>query len=238
MIWHTIQISSSTTSDDISILIDNADVDEFVLDEHEEIKSEEEIVIEEPEVVEVDLQELLIEQIGNSIIDLNGMYTLKRYNLPDKYYPGIDFSSFQPYMSYDCITNKSSGAYKVCNSENAYSDEHGFRRYRTSEDEFTIDEQDDYIVALGTYYKPKGETGSRYLITTTTGMYTVRIGDEKSDMHTDEMHMFSRHGNYAGLIEWIIDDKNLNKSIKRSGTVTQGPVIPLQGEITNIYRID
>lgn len=202
--------------------------------ENIEYEAIEDIVIEE----EIDIQKLLEDQIGNSIINLDNTYTLNRYDLPDVYYPGIDFSSFQPYMSYDCITNKSSGAYKICNSDEAYSDEYGFRRYRTNDDEFTIDGQDDYIVALGTFYKPKGEVGSRYLITTTTGMYTVRTGDEKSDLHTDEMHMFSRHGNYAGLIEWIVDDNNLIKSIKRSGTVTQGPVIPLQGKITNIYRIN
>lgn len=218
------QLPISTTSNIISDT--TYDTDE-IEPENIEYEAIEDIVIEE----EIDIQKLLEDQIGNSIINLDNTYTLNRYDLPDVYYPGIDFSSFQPYMSYDCITNKSSGAYKICNSDEAYSDEYGFRRYRTNDDEFTIDGQDDYIVALGTFYKPKGEVGSRYLITTTTGMYTVRTGDEKSDLHTDEMHMFSRHGNYAGLIEWIVDDNNLIKSIKRSGTVTQGPVIPLQGKL-------
>ena len=42
--------------------------------------------------------------IGNEIIDINGII-LKRYNLPNKYYPGLDFSSSQPFMDYRTVAN-------------------------------------------------------------------------------------------------------------------------------------
>lgn len=188
----------------------------------------------------IDADAILNENLGNDIIDLNGIYTLQRYDLPDKYYPGIDYSSFQPYMSYELITDKDSSAYEISHSENAYTDQYGLRRYKTSNEQFTINGEDDYIVALGTFYKEKGICGSRYLIVTTTGMFTVITGDEKSDIHTDEENMFSLHknGTCAGMIEWIVDTDSLESTMKRSGTITAGPVTPMQGEIIHIYGIN
>lgn len=195
--------------------------------------------IDDPPVVEIDPAILLAESLGNPTIEIDGS-VLTRYDLPDKYYPGIDFSSFQPYMGYKCITNKSSPAYKVTRSEMAYNDEYGMRRYRTTPDQFTIDGQDDYVIALGTFYKEKGTAGSRYLIVTSTGMYTAIAGDEKSDAHTDARHMFSTHqdGSCAGIIEWIVDQENLESTMKRAGTITAGPIEPLKGEILHIYGIN
>ena len=46
----------------------------------------------------------------------------------------------------------------------AWTDEYGLRRYKVSEDQFTINGKDDYVIALGTYYKEKGTAGSRYII--------------------------------------------------------------------------
>ena len=99
--------------------------------------------------------------------------------------------------------------------------------------------QDDYIIALGTFYKKKGLTGNRYLIVTTTGKYTATTGDEKSDMHTDKKHMFSKHGGKAGLIEWIVDLRSgkFPSIIKRYGSVTKGPIMAMQGKILHIYEI-
>lgn len=195
--------------------------------------------IDDPPVVEIDPATLLAENLGNPTIEIDGS-VLRRYDLPDKYYPGIDFSSFQPYMGYKCITNKSSQAYKITRSEMAYNDEYGMRRYRTTPDQFTINGQDDYVIALGTFYKEKGTAGSRYLIVTSTGMYTAITGDEKSDAHTDPRHMFSTHqdGSCAGIIEWIVDQENLESSMRRAGTITAGPIEPLKGEILHIYGIN
>lgn len=164
------------------------------------------------------------------------------YDLPSKYYAGVDFSSFQAYMCYSTITNRNSPAYKVVRSKNAYTDEYGFRRYATTSDQFTIDGKDDYVIALGTYYKEKGTCGERYLIETTTGAYTAIAGDEKADAHTDSLNMISSHGDgqYAGMIEWILDINSgkVPRSIRQSGTVTEGPIEELKGEIISISRIE
>ena len=178
----------------------------------------------------------LEEQLGNNTININNN-TLVRHDLPDKYYPGIDFSSFQPYMSYTRITNKQSDAYHIVNSENCYTDELGFRRYKTNDNQFTIDGQDDYVIALGTFYKQKGVVGNRYLIVTTNGMYTAITGDEKADIHTDRMNMFTNHNGKAGIIEWIIDNSKLNAKTRRAGTATVGGPDVVQGEIIHIYEI-
>lgn len=196
--------------------------------------------IDDPPVVEeIDVVSIITENIGSDTIDLNDV-SLKRYDLPDVYYPGLDFSSFQPYMGYDKVTNKKSPAYAITHSELAYTDENGIRRYKTTEDQFTIEGKDDYIIALGTFYKEKGTAGGRYLIVTSTGMYTAITGDEKADIHTDSRNMFSLHadGSFAGIIEWIVDTKNLDRAIKRAGSITAGPDEVLQGEILYIYGIE
>lgn len=188
---------------------------------------------------DIDPMTLLSTNLGNESISIGSNTTLNRYELPNIYYPGIDFSSFQPYMDYRCITNTSSPAYAVSHSQMAYTDEYGMRRYRTTEDQFTINGNDDYVIALGTYYKEKGTAGSRYLIVTTTGMYTAITGDEKADSHTDSRHMFSLHRDgTGGIIEWIVDQRNLETKMRRSGTITAGPIEPLQGEILHIYGIE
>lgn len=185
-----------------------------------------------------DPAKIVSNQLGQDTIKFTS-YELTKHELPSAYYTNLDYSSFQPYMSYKMITNKSSNAYKVTYSKNAYTDENGFRRYKTTDDQFTIDGHDDYIVALGTFYKEKGTAGDRYLIVTTTGMYTIITGDEKSDNDTDSMNMFTTHSNgKAGLIEWIVDTNSLCDEIKLKGTVTAGPVIAMQGEIIGIYEIN
>lgn len=165
--------------------------------------------------------------------------TLIKHDLPSEYYSNLDFSSFQPYMGYQAITNKSTPAYDVVNNDNSYTDESGFRRHKTNSSQFTINGQDDYIIALGTFYKDKGLVGNRYLVVTSNGMYTATTGDEKADEHTDSLNMFTMHSNgtKAGIIEWIVDEQKLDPDIKRSGTITIGGPYKLQGEILYIYEI-
>lgn len=195
--------------------------------------------VDDTPVVELDALTIVMNNIGSDIINTD-KGTLRRHDLPSVYYPGVDFSSFQPYMNYRCVTNKNSAAYWVVHSEDAYNDEYGMRRYRTTDDQFTINGEDDYMIALGTFYKEKGTAGSRYLIITSTGMYTAITGDEKSDKHTDPKHMFSLHqdGTCAGIIEWLVDQPNLERTMKRAGTITAGPIEPLRGEILQIYSIE
>lgn len=183
---------------------------------------------------EVDLESLL----GDDIISIDGS-TLTRYDLPNVYYPNIDHSSFQAWMPYKSVNDVTSESYKVVHSENTYVDEVGLLRYKTTADQFTIDGADDYVVALGTYYKEKGTCGSRYLVVTENGMYTAIAGDEKDDRHTDKYNMFAYHnGGVAGVIEWIVDPNKLDPDIKTIGSVTAGPVDVINGEILYIYMID
>lgn len=162
------------------------------------------------------------------------------YALPSAYYGDIDFSTFSPYMDYKMVTDTSSNSYQTLNSEKLYIDDNGLCRYFVDDDQFTIDGKDDYVIALGTYYKEKGKTGQRYLIHTTGGYYTAIAGDEKADEHTDEYHMFVRHGEngqYAGMIEFLVDTDYLDSDIRTMGTVTACDDPVLQGEILGISQI-
>jgi hypothetical protein len=177
--------------------------------------------------------------LGNKKIELQKGYLLK-YDLPDKYYKKIDYSSFQPYMSYLSITNKKSSAYKIVRHNNAYTDEKGFRRYRLNDSDFKVNNSDDYIIALGHHFNEKGVAGVRYLVVTTEGMYTAVTGDVKSKIHTDPKNMFSQHGKKkAGMIEWVVDTKheNFNNDILKHGTVTKSDNKTLQGKILYVYKI-
>ena len=162
------------------------------------------------------------------------------YDLPSVYYGDIDFSTFQPYMDYKMVTDTSSNSYQTLNSEKLYIDDNGLCRYSVDDDQFSIDGKDDYVIALGTYYKEKGKTGQRYLIHTTEGYYTAIAGDEKADEHTDKYRMFVRHGEngqYAGMIEFLVDTDYLDSDIRTMGTVTACDDPVLQGEILGISQI-
>jgi hypothetical protein len=178
-------------------------------------------------------------ELGRDVIELDGHnIKLVKYKLPRDFNPKIDDSSFQPFMRYEKVTNKSASAYKIIHSENAYTDNYGFRRYKVNSDKhLTVDGKDDYIVALGNYYKKKGEVGVRYFVVTSTGSYTMIVGDEKSNAHTDQRNQYTTHGRgKAGVIEWVVSS-NIHPDIKRHGTVTRGPIVPLQGKIKYIYKI-
>ena len=171
---------------------------------------------------------------GDPVIEVDDT-TLTRKNLPNAYY-NIDFSTFQPYMDVDCITSTGSSAYKLCNSYDTYSDEYGLMRKPS--DGFTVDGEDDYIVALGNYYKAKGSIGDRFLVATTTGYYTIVVGDEKDDGDTDPYNMYSYHGNYAGLIEFIVQTHELTPMAKRMGSIHDCGNPIFAGDIIRIYRIE
>lgn len=190
---------------------------------------------------ETEIYECLKRQENKSIISINN-YELTKMDLPSKYYGNnCDYSYFQPYMSYEKVTNETAPSYKITkSSSNSYTDNNGFRRYKTNSNvQFTVNGEDDYIVALGTFYKEKGTAGERFLVTTEKGMFTIITGDEKADCDTDPMNMFTIHGDgkYFGLIEWIVDTEKIDESIISNGTMTAGTMEDLHGEITGIYKI-
>lgn len=200
---------------------------------------EDDIIEEESTQEDISMIDLVHHQQNSTDGNITiGDTTFVKMDLPNKYYKYIDFSSFQPYMPYDTITNKKSQAYQICYSEHAYTDADGMRRYEVTDDQFSIDGIDDYIVAMGTFYKTHGVAGERFLIETTEGSFTVITGDEKSDLHTDSKNMFTTHGGKAGIIEWIVDDSKIEEAVKKGGTVTKGSLEFLKGEIINIYKIE
>lgn len=205
--------------------------------EVEEAEEAEEVVTTDDDYYVTDLvyRKTITEE---AIISLDGV-ELKKMSLPDVFYGDIDYSSFQPMEPYQMITNTSSPAYEISHGENAYTDENGLRRSRTNDSQFTVNGEDDYIVALGTYYKTKGTAGERFLVETTTGSFTIITGDEKADKHTDQMNMFTTHcnGKKFGIIEFIIDENAISSSIMSKGTPMNGPDENLSGEITAIYKI-
>lgn len=187
------------------------------------------------EIEPIDMEEVY--RHGYSTIrDLYALLT--RYKTPDEFYENIDYNTMQPYMSYNAITDTTSQAYEITHSENAYTDDLGYRRYKVSDEQFSIDGNDDYIIALGTYYKEKGTCGDRWLIITTTGMYTAITGDEKADKDTDELHMVHKHtdGRYS-LIEWIVDTNKLESLVKAMGSVRYSSVAAMNGDILYMYKI-
>lgn len=175
--------------------------------------------------------------IGDPIIKDDAiLYEMK---LPSEYY-NIDYSSFQPFEPYDAITNKNSPAYRFNRDERCYTDSDGFRRWKITEEQFSVDGIDDYVVALGTFYKTKDTVGERFLIVTDTGSFTIITGDEKADKDTNETNMFTihKHGTCAGVIEYIVDLRYLNHDVKSNGTATAGPNEAMHGNILHIYKIE
>lgn len=94
----------------------------------------------------------------------------------------------------------------------AWTDNYGLRRFNN-----------DYIVALGSYYSVK--IGDRFEITLTNGnIFTVIFGDGKADIDCDSKCMytpcFDYNGNQvANLLEFIIDEAKLPKDVYEYGSI-------------------
>ncbi len=90
--------------------------------------------------------------------------------------------------------------------QSAWTDEQGLRRFK-----------DDYIVALGSFYSI--EIGDRFEITLASGkIFTVILGDGKSDEDCDSKNMYTPCIDYEGntvanLLEFIIDEKALSSEV-------------------------
>jgi len=135
-------------------------------------------------------------------------------------------TSFKAYMPINSITDETSDQYKL--KQECYVDDLGFCRIN-----------DDYMIALGTYYTSK--CGERFLITTDTGeQFTAIIGDIKQDIHTNNTNqyvpMYDNENNFIGgnIVEFIIDDSIMCNQVIMSGTVSS---IKFKGNITEIKKI-
>lgn len=137
-------------------------------------------------------------------------------------------TSFKTYMDYRTITDITSAQYML--QMEAYTDDMGLRKY-----------EDHYIVAMGTYYSDNvGDTFKITLDNDTS--FNVIIGDIKADCHTDSKNMYSpvydESGNFisANVIEFIVDTKKLDRSVKKLGTIEVYD--DFKGNIVKIERTD
>ena len=148
-------------------------------------------------------------------------------NITEYSIPNYD-TSFKTYMDYRCITDKTSAQYML--QMEAYTDDMGLRKY-----------EDHYIVAMGTYYSDN--VGDTFKITLDNDYsFNVIIGDIKADCHTDSKNMYSpvydENGNFvsANVIEFIVDTKKLDRSVKKLGTIEAYD--DFKGNIVKIERTD
>ena len=199
------------------------------------------IIVEEqqPVMPEVKEEQPLERAYGEEYIYLKEYDVhLEQQLLP---FNGEDFNSMQPYEDVSCITNESTSAYNVTHNDATYIDHYGLLRYnRNASTEFTVDGKDDYVIALGTFYKGEGTPcGGRFLIVTDRGSYTVTVGDEKDNEHTGKYHMYSDHDGKAGLIEFIVDEDSLESTSKAMGSIFFMPqeLGGVGGNIHYIYKI-
>lgn len=151
----------------------------------------------------------------------------KRGNLIEMTIPDYD-TSFKSYMSYKCITDKSSNQYKL--QQKAYTDDMGLRKV-----------DDYYLVAMGTYYSDT--IGDKFRITLEGDKtFNVMIGDIKADIHTDKNNMYSAvynsNGKFisANVLEFIVDTNKIDKSVRRLGSVNAYD--DFKGNIIKIERIE
>lgn len=144
---------------------------------------------------------------------------LKTYSVPKK------ASSFKTYMSYKCITDRSSPQYKLQQKSSSKTDENGLRYTKINGKKFIH-------IALGSYY---GTTiGTKYRITLSTGktFYGI-LADQKANAHTNSTHQYTvRNGD---VIEFIIDNNKLNKNIRFMGDVSA--VKKYSGKVKKIEKV-
>jgi hypothetical protein len=136
-------------------------------------------------------------------------------------------SDFKAYMSYEKITDKTSPQWYYRN--NAWTDSNGLRRV-----------DDDYLVAMGTYYSDS--VGERFRITLDSGdVFTVRIGDIKNPLHTDIYNMYTpvkdNSGKFysANVLEFIVDTDKLDTKAAKLGTVSC--IAGLGGNIAKVEKL-
>lgn len=115
-------------------------------------------------------------------------------------------SHFKSYMELNKITSRTSPQYKFINKHRKegtlYYDENGM--YKIG---------DHYLVALGSAF---GKVGDKYEVELSSGSkFKVVKAEFKSDAHTDSTNSY--HTSDGSVIEFLVSEKNLNRTIKRDG---------------------
>lgn len=111
-------------------------------------------------------------------------------------------SAFKAYMGYHTITSTTSKQYALQRS--CYTNELGIRMYNGR-----------YCVAIGTGYNAPVGTYIDVTLTDNTLLHCI-VGDIKSDVDTKNGHKQCKHNN--SVIEFIVDSKKLDSSIKSHGS--------------------
>ena len=130
-------------------------------------------------------------------------------------------TAFKSYMSYRAITNTRSAQYQL--QQKCWTDDEGLRRLN-----------DDYVIALGTYYAEY--IGERFKITLDTGeSFTAVIGDFKADRHTDSKHQYYDSGNgRKNIVEFVVDTRELTRKARRMGDISY--ISGFEGNIRSIEK--
>lgn len=141
---------------------------------------------------------------------------------PEEFAIPVGDTSFKSYMDYRKITAEGSDQYNF--QQECWTDDTGLRRH-----------QDDYVIALGSYYTSK--VGDRFEITLSTGeTFTAIVGDFKDDRDTDETNRYTLMGNGSkNIIEFVVDTRYLGEMTKKMGDVsyTEG----FKGSVQSITKL-
>lgn len=126
--------------------------------------------------------------------------------------------NFKAYMDYRAITNRSSLQYKL--QQGATTDKDGLRKLNGK-----------YMIALGSYW---GNVGDEVVVDLGDNTIECIIADQKADIHTDSNNMF--HLSDGSVIEFIVDSRKLNKTIKQTGDCSYASHSNLERPVQNIMR--
>lgn len=135
------------------------------------------------------------------------------------HYSVPDVPDFKSWTNYVLNVARSSAQWRILTGPNTWTDANGFRRLGN-----------DYLVAMGSYYTTK--LGTRFLIDTTRGEFTVTVCDFKPDSITDATHRYTVANNC--ITEFYVNS-DLVRSVRSSGSCSS--IGELSGKITAITKI-
>lgn len=134
------------------------------------------------------------------------------------------------YAYYTAVTDKTSAAYAVLNSETYKG-----VTYETYTDEETGIRMVDgcYCAALGTYYGT--EKGTKYRITLKSGeTFKIILCDTKSNRHTDKKHQYAKKN--KDIVEFYVDKDKIPDEVNGNYNVLEqfnGPIASIE-KITQV----
>lgn len=128
----------------------------------------------------------------------------------------VQGGSFKSYMDYRAITNKSSLQWKLQQQAHTFQ---GYRRIGES-----------FMVAVGSGVGSVGQYGE--LIMTSGKIYSIIVGDQKDDRHTDSSNIY--HLTDGSAVEFIVDKNTLSKKAKQMGNISYCTNIDFSGNIAKV----